>query len=117
MGPVERLEHPDRPGSRHQTPGSVGSTFTQTTRKTPRTSSREVVAISEPRPLHGIDPSGEEPEAESSAQSVCPRSGPSRSLDSGDVDLLHRHHGLEGTLRLIATSRERIRERAWGDLP
>ena len=29
-------------------------------------------------------------------------------LDGGDVDLLHRHHRLEGTLCLIATSCERI---------
>jgi hypothetical protein len=31
-----------------------------------------------------------------------------RCLDGGDVDLLHRHHRLEGTLCLIATSRKRI---------
>ena len=31
-----------------------------------------------------------------------------RCLDGGDVDLLHRHHRLEGTLGLIATSRKRI---------
>ena len=29
-------------------------------------------------------------------------------LDGGDVDLLHRHHRLEGTLCLTATSRKRI---------
>ena len=32
-------------------------------------------------------------------------SAPPRCLDGGDVDLLHRHHRLEGTLRLTATSR------------
>jgi hypothetical protein len=31
-----------------------------------------------------------------------------RCLDGGDVDFLHRHHRLEGTLCLTATSRERI---------
>jgi hypothetical protein len=31
-----------------------------------------------------------------------------RGLDGGDVDLLHRHHRLEGTLCLTATSRNRI---------
>ena len=31
-----------------------------------------------------------------------------RCLDGGDVDLLHRHHRLEGTLCLTATSRKRI---------
>src|SRR5262245_42289318 len=40
-----------------------------------------------------------------------------RSLDGGDVDFLHRHHGLEGTLCLTATSRKRIDECARGDLP
>jgi hypothetical protein len=32
-----------------------------------------------------------------------------RCLDGGDVDLLHRHHRLEGTLCLTATRRKRIR--------
>src|SRR6202035_5123077 len=40
-----------------------------------------------------------------------------RCLDGGDVDLLHRHHRLEGTLCLTATSRKRIGQRARGDLP
>ena len=31
-----------------------------------------------------------------------------RCLDGGDVDLLHRHHRLESTLCLLATSRNRI---------
>jgi hypothetical protein len=31
-----------------------------------------------------------------------------RCLDAGDVDLLHRHHCLEGTLGLTATSRKRV---------
>src|SRR5205823_9214470 len=44
-------------------------------------------------------------------------SAPPRGLDSGDVDLLHRHHRLEGTLRLIATSRKRLGEHARGNLP
>src|SRR5580700_9843371 len=38
-------------------------------------------------------------------------------LDGGDVDLLHSHHRLEGTLCLSATSRKRIGQRARGDLP
>src|SRR5436309_4101588 len=44
-------------------------------------------------------------------------SAPPRCLDDGDVDLLHRHHRLEDSLRLPATSRERIGQRARGDLP
>src|SRR3981081_576282 len=40
-----------------------------------------------------------------------------RCLDGGDVDLLHRHHRLEGTLCLAATSRKRLGERARRDLP
>ena len=35
-------------------------------------------------------------------------SAPPRCLDGGDVDLLHRHHRLEGTLCLTATSRKRL---------
>ena len=35
-------------------------------------------------------------------------SAPPRCLDGGDVDLLHRHHRLEGTLCLTATSRKRV---------
>jgi hypothetical protein len=31
-----------------------------------------------------------------------------RCLDGGNVDLLHRHHRLEGALGLTATRRERI---------
>src|SRR5437016_2582992 len=44
-------------------------------------------------------------------------SAPPRYLDSGDVDLLHRHHRLEDSLCLGATNRKRIGERAWGNLP
>src|SRR5512132_2603452 len=40
-----------------------------------------------------------------------------RGLDGGDVDLLHRHHRLEGTLRLVSTRGKRIGQRARGDLP
>ncbi len=40
-----------------------------------------------------------------------------RCLDGGDVDLLHRHHRLEVTLCLTATSRHRIGQRARSDLP
>jgi len=35
-------------------------------------------------------------------------SASSRCLDAGDVDLFHRHHRLEGTFCLTATSRKRI---------
>src|SRR6476661_10429797 len=45
------------------------------------------------------------------------RSAPTGFLDRGDVDLLHRHHRLEGALRLSTTSRKSIGERAWSDLP
>src|SRR4029434_10058630 len=34
-----------------------------------------------------------------------------------NIDLLHRHHRLEGTLRLTATSRKRVCQHARGDLP
>src|SRR3984957_20442549 len=44
-------------------------------------------------------------------------SAAARCLDGGDVDLLHRHHRLESTLCLTATSRKRIGQRARGDLP
>src|SRR5262249_14468559 len=40
-----------------------------------------------------------------------------RCLDSGDVNFLHRHHRLEGTLCLTATSGKRLGERARSDLP
>jgi hypothetical protein len=33
---------------------------------------------------------------------------PAGCLDGGDVDLLHRHHRLEGTLASLATSRKRL---------
>jgi len=42
------------------------------------------------------------------AQPVVSTSAPPRCLDGGDVDLLHRHHRLEGTLCLTATSRKRL---------
>jgi hypothetical protein len=51
------------------------------------------------------------------AQPVVSTSAPPRCLDGGDVDLLHRHHRLEGTLCLTATSRKRLNERARGNLP
>src|SRR5688572_12128278 len=44
-------------------------------------------------------------------------SPPTRCLDGGDVDLSHRHHRFESTLRLTATSRKRVGQRARGDLP
>src|SRR6266508_5969887 len=44
-------------------------------------------------------------------------SAPPRCLDGGDIDLLHRHHRLEGTLCLTATSGKRLGQRAGGDLP
>src|SRR5437667_4376100 len=46
-----------------------------------------------------------------------PSSAASRHLDGGDVDLLHRHHRLEGALCLSATGRKRLGQRARGDLP
>src|SRR5688572_9866837 len=51
------------------------------------------------------------------AQAVVSTSAPPRCLDGGDVDLLHRHHRLEGTLCLTAASRKRVGQRARGDLP
>src|SRR5688572_1879278 len=44
-------------------------------------------------------------------------SAPPGRLNRRDVDLLHRHHCLEGTFRLTATSRKRVSEYARGDLP
>src|SRR5580704_4125304 len=44
-------------------------------------------------------------------------SAASRRLDGGDVDLLHRHHRLEGALGLSSTGRQRVGQRARGDLP
>src|SRR5258706_11562671 len=44
-------------------------------------------------------------------------SAASRRLDGGDVDLLHRHHRLEGALGLSATGRQRLGQHARGDLP
>jgi hypothetical protein len=46
--------------------------------------------------------------AASPADRWCGASAPPRCLDGGDVDLLHRHHRLEGTLCLTATSRKRV---------
>src|SRR3989475_11351768 len=46
-----------------------------------------------------------------------PSSAALRCLNGGDVDLLHRHHRLEGALRLSATGRQRVGQRARGDLP
>src|SRR5882672_570018 len=46
-----------------------------------------------------------------------PSSAASRRLDCGDVDLLHRHHRLEGAFGLGATGRHRVGQRARGDLP
>src|SRR5689334_20052656 len=40
-----------------------------------------------------------------------------RGLDRGDVDLLHRHHRIEGASCFGAPRRERIGERAGCDLP
>jgi hypothetical protein len=39
-----------------------------------------------------------------------------RYLDGCDINLLHRHHRLKGTLCLTATSRKRISQRARCDL-
>jgi hypothetical protein len=44
----------------------------------------------------------------SDGATVVSTSAPPRCLDGGDVDLLHRHHRLEGTLCLTATSRKRL---------
>src|SRR6266545_2689820 len=51
------------------------------------------------------------------ARPRLPSSAASRRLDDGDVDLLHRHHRLEGALGLSATGRHRVGQCAWGDLP
>jgi hypothetical protein len=41
-------------------------------------------------------------------KSIVFTSASPRCLDGGDIDLLHRHHGLKGTLGLSATNRKRI---------
>src|SRR5262245_31669736 len=46
-----------------------------------------------------------------------PTSSAPRCLDSGDVDLRHRHHRIEDTLCLAAASRKRFAQGARGDLP
>src|SRR5688500_16777797 len=54
------------------------------------------------------------------ATQTCLRSlcgSPSGRFDCRDVDLLHRHHCLEGTLGFITTGGKRIGEDARGDLP
>jgi hypothetical protein len=40
-----------------------------------------------------------------------------RRVDSGDIDLLHRHHPFKGALCFIASGRHRFHERARSDLP
>src|SRR5439155_7596948 len=44
-------------------------------------------------------------------------STPPRGLDLRHVDLLHRHHGVEGALGLGASGRHRLGQRARSDLP
>src|SRR5258706_297949 len=44
-------------------------------------------------------------------------STPPRGVDLGHVDLLHRHHRVEGALGLGPAGRHRLGERARGDLP
>src|SRR5215217_4867318 len=51
------------------------------------------------------------------ARPLVSTSAPPRCLDGGDLDLLHRHHRLEGTLCLSAASPKRLGQRARGDLP
>src|SRR3989442_10349346 len=46
-----------------------------------------------------------------------PSSATSRRSDGGNVDLLHRHHRVEGALGLSATRRHRVGQRARCDLP
>src|SRR6266571_1134248 len=45
------------------------------------------------------------------------KSASPRGLDGGDVDLLHRHHRLEGALCLIASGCKRVGQRTRRDLP
>ena len=64
------------------------------------------------RPLETVEAARQVPwwdsRAAQMAQPVVSTSAPPRCLDGGDVDLLHRHHRLEGTLCLTATSRKRL---------
>src|SRR5262249_33651652 len=64
-------------------------------------------------PCRAATPSNE---ALASARGSCHLTPP-RGLDGGDVDLLHRHHRLEGALGLGAACRQRIGQRSWRDLP
>src|SRR5262245_45534343 len=45
------------------------------------------------------------------------RLSPPSLFDGGDVDLLHRHHRLEGALGLAASSRKRVGEHTGSNLP
>src|SRR5690606_6573924 len=44
-------------------------------------------------------------------------SAPPCRLDRGHVDLLHRHHRLEGAPGFVAASRHGLGEHTWRDLP
>src|SRR5689334_18984515 len=48
---------------------------------------------------------------------IVSRSPAPRRLDRGHVDLLHRHHRLEGAFGNTTASRKRIGQYARGDLP
>src|SRR5215475_3234986 len=52
-----------------------------------------------------------------SASGIVVTSTSPRCLDGGDVDFPHRHHCLEGTFCLVATSRHRVGQRTRSDLP
>jgi hypothetical protein len=56
-------------------------------------------------------------QSEWNSRPPLPSSAASRRLDSGDIDLLHRHHCLKGAFCLCTTSRKCIGQRAWSDLP
>src|SRR4029453_18515497 len=69
------------------------------------------------RPDRRHSPLHEDPPRRLVRLSASARFAPPRPLDGRNVDLLHRHHRLESSLRLGATNGKRLRQRARGDLP
>src|SRR3981081_1120260 len=50
-------------------------------------------------------------------QDLAPRSPSHRRFERGHVDLLHRHHRLEGAFGYFATNRQGFAQNPWRNLP
>ena len=74
----------------------------------PRTPTTAVIFRSDERCENEFYCTGHEAIQQCQEAIVVFTSASSRCLDPGDVDLFHRHHGLEGALCLGATSGKRI---------